>query len=70
MKFEEEDSITRLPDDPKELESYFKGLPPEIIKEFAKNSSKQAKTHVPSEYEKKLTEIISRLARESGDDGL
>ena len=56
------DTITRLPSDPKELEAYFKTLPPEVIEGFAQNALKDGERHDASEMEKLIREIIFRLA--------
>jgi hypothetical protein len=62
MKFESRDSITRLPDDPRALEEFLKRLPPEVREGFVRNLVTQDGTSEPSELEKNLTEVISRLA--------
>ena len=60
--FAGQDTIVRLPSDPKSLEAYFKTLPPEVIEGFAQNALREGERQERSEMAKITRETILRLA--------
>jgi hypothetical protein len=60
--FADQDTIVRLPSDPKALEAYFKTLPPEVIEGFAQNALREGERPELSEMAKTIRETILRLA--------
>jgi len=65
--FEDENTIVKLPSDPKELEAYFKTLPSEVIEGFAQNMLKESESKDPCDMEKTIRETIFRLASANKD---
>ena len=60
--FAGQDTIVRLPSDPKALEAYFKTVPPEVIEGFAENALREGERQERSEMAKTIHETILRLA--------
>jgi hypothetical protein len=57
--FADQDTIVRLPSDPKALEAYFKTLPPEVIQGFARNVLREGERPEPSEIVKTILRLAS-----------